>query len=142
MSHGRSNGFSILIVPDDGSPTREFKISAPLLRALIVVLGFGLVVTLIGTLAIWRLRTWTSNVERLETENAGLRAKAQMVEALSRELDRLKLTDQQIRTMLSGSLPLNGATYDPPRSSSPQPSEVPEGTERPSSRTPKGNSGG
>jgi hypothetical protein len=106
--------------------------------ALILV---GLTLSLFGGLSMLQLKGWGETVQDLRAENVRLRAEAEKVQRLSQALERLKDTDQQIRTMLSNSVPLNEAPYDvggpvsePAESSAAQPSRAstaaPEGTSR------------
>jgi hypothetical protein len=76
----------------------------------LVLIGLGL--SLFGGVSVVRLKSWEDDVEGLQAENARLRAEAEKVQKLSQALERLKATDQQIRTMLSGSVPLSEAPYD------------------------------
>ncbi len=141
MALNRRKSFSVLVIPDDGSRTREFKVSALAVKMAFVLILIGLTLSLFGGVSALQLRGWGEAVENLQVENARLRAEAEKVQKLSQALERLKDTDQQIRTMLSNSVPLNEAPYDiggpvtePAESSAVKPSQAstaaPEGTSR------------
>lgn len=112
MARRRSRNFSVIVIPDDGSRTREFKVSALTVRMALAMVLIGLGLSLFGGISVVRLKGWEDDVKRLQSENARLRAEAEKVQKLSQALQRLKDTDQQIRTMLSGSVPLSEAPYD------------------------------
>jgi hypothetical protein len=112
MARRRSRNFSVIVIPDDGSRTREFKVNALMVKMALTLVLIGLGLSLFGGASVVRLKGREDDVERLQTENARLRAEAEKVQKLSQALERLKATDQQIRTMLSGSVPLNEAPYD------------------------------
>ncbi|MBI2952579.1 hypothetical protein HYY27_10805, partial [bacterium] len=112
MARRRSRSFSVIVIPDDGSRTREFKVNALTIRTALILVLIGLGLSLFGGVSVLRLKGWEDAVDRLQTENARLRAEAEKVQKLSQALERLKATDQQIRTMLSGSVPLGEAPYD------------------------------
>ena len=131
MLQKRVKTYSILIVPDDGSRTHELKISSLLLKIMVVFVGVGMIMTVFGGLAVWHQKTWSASMETLKVENARLRANSHKVEKLSKELEGLKATDQQIRTMLSGSLPLSEANYDLPEKASSTSTEQGTGLKKP-----------
>jgi hypothetical protein len=112
MAQNRRRSFSVIVIPDDGSRTREFKVNAFMLRMALVLALAALGLSLLGGLSVLRLRGWGETVKRLQAENTLLRAEADKVQKLSQALERLKARDQQIRIMLSGSVPLNEASYD------------------------------
>lgn len=112
MARRRSRNFSVIVIPDDGSRTWEFKVNALTVRAALILVLIGLGLSLFGGVSVVRVKGWEDAVGRLQTENARLRAEAEKVQKLSQALERLKATDQQIRTMLSGSVPLSEAPYD------------------------------
>jgi len=112
MARRRGRNFSVIVIPDDGSRTREFKVSAFTVRMALALVLIGLGLSLFGGVSVVRLKGREDEVERLRAENARLRAEAEKVQKLSQALERLKATDQQIRTMLSGSVPLSEAPYD------------------------------
>lgn len=112
MARKRRRSFSVIVIPDDGSRTREFKVSALAVRMALILTLICLILSLFGGVSALRLKDWGEALAKLQAENARLRAEAEKVQKLSQALERLKDTDQQIRTMLSGSVPLNEALYD------------------------------
>ncbi len=106
----RGKSYSVIVIPDDGSRTREFKVSGLLLRAALVLALIDLVLVLGGVISVWRLKGWGDAVEQLKAENTHLRGEAEKVQKLSQALERLKATDEQIRTMLSGDASAGGTS--------------------------------
>ncbi len=119
MAMSRSKNYSVIVIPDDGSRTWEFKVSTLLLRALLVLALIDLALVLGGAFSVWRLKGWGQTVEQLKAENARLREEAGKVQKLSQALERMKATDEQIRTMLSGEAASSGP---PPEAASGDPS--------------------
>ena len=115
MALSRGKNYSVLVIPDDGSRTREFKVSTFLLRALLVLALIDLALVLAGAFSVWRLKGWGEAVEQLKAENVRLQEEAGKVQKLSQALERMKATDEQIRTMLSGDASFNGS---PPETAS------------------------
>jgi len=115
MVQRRSRNFSVLVIPDDGSRTREFKVSSFMIRAALVLALAVLGLSLLGGLSVLRLRGWGRTVEQLQAENTRLRVEADKVQSLSQVLERLKDRDQQLRIMLSGNIPLSEPSYSPTR---------------------------
>ena len=119
MAMSRSKSYSVIVIPDDGSRTREFKVSTLLLRALLVLALIDLALVLGGAVSVWRLKGWGEAVEQLKAENVRLQEEAGKVQRLSQALERMKATNEQIRTMLSGEAASNGP---PPEAASGDPS--------------------
>lgn len=93
---------SILIVPEDSSKTREFKISGRvfgLLKGVPVVL---LAVVLSAGVAYWKATQWALTARKTEEENRTLRAENAKVVALARMLDEVRQSRQRLEVMLGG----------------------------------------
>jgi len=93
---------SILIVPEDGSKMRAFKISDRvfgLLKGILVVL---LAVVLSAGMSYWKATQWALTARKMEEENRTLRAENAKVVALARMLDEVRQSRQRLEVMLRG----------------------------------------
>jgi len=101
----------VLIIPDDGSRTLEFKLSYWALRWSVVagVLALALVVS--GGFAHWRSLHWEGVSATLQRDNGRLRSQVDRIDELSELIARMKLVDQQLRGMLASQVDLPPAAY-------------------------------
>ena len=90
MAKRQGRQLSILIIPDDGSSTREFKLGYGLIRGIILgeVLLFILVV--LGGVFYSRSLSWESEALRLMRENQGLQNEMRQVGELADAVSRMK----------------------------------------------------
>lgn len=95
---------SVLIVPEDGSKTREFKVSGRvfgLLKGVPVVL---LALVLSAGAVYWKAAQWALTARKVEEENQTLRAENAKVVALARMLDEVRQSRQRLEVMLRGEI--------------------------------------
>ena len=106
MSKRQGRQLSILIIPDDGSSTREFKLGYGLIRGIILgeVLLFILVV--LGGVFYSRSLSWESEALRLMRENQGLQNEMRQVGELADAVSRMKQVKSQLQKMLSPAVSL------------------------------------
>ncbi|MCK5118910.1 MAG: M23 family metallopeptidase [Candidatus Latescibacteria bacterium] len=96
---------SVLLVPEDGSSIREFKVSSRifgLLKGFSIVL---LVVLLSAGVAYWKASRWALAARRMEEENRMLRAENAKVVTLARMLEEVRQSRQRLEVMLRGEVP-------------------------------------
>ena len=110
MPRRRRRQLSVLVIPDDGSRTLEFKVSFWLLRALVGAVGVLLALVLAGGVFYWQARSWERQALSLKGSNALLQAEVDRVEELAEAVVYIKQVDQQLRDMLSST----GAVIAPP----------------------------
>lgn len=106
MAKRQQRQLSILIIPDDGSRTRELKLGYGMIRGVILteILLFGLVV--MGGVFYWRSLYWEAEALRLTRDNQGLLAEMRQVGELAESVSRMKQIDRQLREMLSPAIAL------------------------------------
>jgi murein DD-endopeptidase MepM/ murein hydrolase activator NlpD len=97
---------SILIIPDDGSSTREFKLGYGVLRSILVGEVLLVVLVILGGVFYWRSLYWESEALRLIRDNQGLQNEMRQVGELADAVTRMKQVDRQFRAMLSPAVKL------------------------------------
>lgn len=102
---------SVLVIPDDGSRTFEFKISYWLLRIMGGVIGILLMLVLAGGGFYWQALYWEEMAQTLKWDNIRLKSEVARVEELTQVMARMKKIDQQVRDMLSPNLDLPPPNY-------------------------------
>ena len=114
MAKRQSRQLSILIIPDDGSRTWEFKLGYCAIRGLLVAETLLLVLVILGGFFYWRSLHWEAEALRLTRDNKGLRSEMRQVGELAESVSRMKAIDRQLRAMLSPAIDLpQSATLDP-----------------------------
>ncbi|MCZ6632778.1 MAG: M23 family metallopeptidase [bacterium] len=114
MAKRHQRQLSILVIPDDGSRTLEFKLGYGLIRAVACGLVVLLILVMAGGFFYWEFRFWKDSAGRLEWDNRRLRSEVARVDELAQMVTRMKQWDQQLRTMLSPSMELPPTTYAVP----------------------------
>ena len=129
MAKRRQKQLSVLVIPDDGSRTLEFKLSYVILAGIGLLLAGLLVLVAAGGVFFWQVEHWRNTARALRQDNSRLRNEAARVDELAQMVTRMKMWDQQLRTMLSPTVDLPVATYSVPVSgreaSGPQVTTVP-----------------
>lgn len=119
MAKRQRRQLSVLIIPDDGTQTREFKMEYWLVHAFVVVQAVFLGLVCLGGVFYWRSLQWEGEALRLRHDNQRARAELERVDDLASVVTRMKLVDQQLRTMLSHSARIDPAAYSLPAASRP-----------------------
>ncbi len=119
MAKRRRRQLSVLVIPDDGSRTLEFKLSYWLLWATVGAVGVLLVLVVIGGGFYWKARTWEQAAQAFKRENTRLKSEVERVEELAQMMGYMKQVDQQLRHMLSSRVNLAPAAYSVPPTSPP-----------------------
>lgn len=114
LAKRRQKQLSVLVIPDDGSRTLEFKLNYVLLG----VLGSGLVCLLLlvcaGGVFLWQAHYWEGKAVLLQRDNARLKSEMDRVEELAQVVTRMKAWDQQLRSILSPNIDLGPSSYSVP----------------------------
>lgn len=92
--------YSIIVVPDDHSGTRQYRIGRALLVALIAVLTVLALTVIVFVATYGRVLQRAQQVSGLEEENASLREQVSAVEELSAELEAMTALRAQVMNML------------------------------------------
>ena len=111
MSKRRRSQLSVLVIPDDGSRTLEFKVSYWLIWAGGGLLGVLLLLLILGAVFFWQAHYWQEVAGALRRENSRLRDDVEQVEELAQAVAQMKQADQKLRAMLSPNLDLAPVTY-------------------------------
>ena len=119
MAKRQRRQLSVLIIPDDGTRTREFKIEYWLVHATLGLQILLVALVCLGGVFYWRSLRWEGEVLRLRHDNQRARAELERVDDLASVVTRMKLMDQQLRTMLSHSTKLDPVAYSLPAASRP-----------------------
>lgn len=114
MAKRRQKQLSILVIPDDGSRTLEFKLNYVLLGVLGAILICLVVFVVAGGMFWWQAVHWENEALALRRDNARLQAEKTRVDELAQVVTRMKVWDQQLRTVLSANLDLSPASYTVP----------------------------
>ena len=114
MAKRRHKHLSILVIPDDGSRTLEFKLNYILLGLLGCVLFCLLLFVFAGGLFFWQANHWENRALSLQRDNARLQTEMARVDELAQVVTRMKAWDQQLRSVLSTSIDLTPASYAVP----------------------------
>jgi murein DD-endopeptidase MepM/ murein hydrolase activator NlpD len=114
LAKRRQKQLSILVIPDDGSRTLEFKLSYVLLGLLggILVCLVGCVFA--GGVFFWQAHYWEGRADSLLRDNLRLQTEMARVDELAQVVTRMKAWDQQLRTILSPNIDLRPAAYTVP----------------------------
>lgn len=104
---------SVLIIPDDGTQTREFKIGYWLIHAFVVFQVCLIVLVLFVGFFYWRSLEWEGEALRLRHDNHRTRAELARVHDLATVVERMKRVDQQLRAILSHGMTLEPPLYTP-----------------------------
>lgn len=92
--------YSIIVVPDDHSGTRQYRISRALLISSTVLGAIFLVTVALFVATYARVLERSRDADALEIENQELRAQIEAVDALARELEGLTSLRAQVVEML------------------------------------------
>jgi murein DD-endopeptidase MepM/ murein hydrolase activator NlpD len=111
LSLRRRRQLSVLVIPDDGSRTLEFKLSYWTLRLVSGILILLIALVLVGGRFYWLSRSWEQVAQTHKRENTRLRAEVERVDELASMVSRMKEVDQQLRSMLSPNLSLPPFSY-------------------------------
>ena len=103
MAKRRRKQLSVLVIPDDGSRTLEFKVSHWLLHTAVAALLCMVLLVLSGVVFFWQARAWERIAESLKRQNNRLRAEVERIDELSQVVGQIKQVDLQLRNMLSPS---------------------------------------
>lgn len=114
MSRRRRRQLSVLVIPDDGSRTLEFKLTYWFLRSAIGALVLLIVLVILGGGFYWQARNWERVAQALKRENNRLRAEVERIEELAQVITEIKRVDMQLRDMLSSNMQLAPAAYSAP----------------------------
>jgi len=111
LSKRRSRQLSVLVIPDDGSHTLEFKMGYWLLWTASSALLVLFILVIVGGSFYLQARYWERNAQALQRENRRLRADVEQVDELAQTVVEIKQLDQQLRHMLSPNLSLPPVVY-------------------------------
>jgi murein DD-endopeptidase MepM/ murein hydrolase activator NlpD len=111
LAKRRQKQFSILVIPDDGSRTSEFKLNYMLLGGLVGLLVCLLLFVFAGGVFFWQAHYWQSRAQTLQRDNLVLKTEMARVDELAQVVTRMKAWDQQLRTILSPNIELHPAAY-------------------------------
>ena len=119
MVKRRARQLSILIIPDDGSSTREFKLGYGLIRGLLLGEAALFVLVILGAVFYSRSLYWESEALRLMRSNQSLQNEMRQVGELADAVTRMKRMERQLHVMLSPAvdvpaLPMPASTSQPP----------------------------
>ena len=114
MAKRHQKQLSVLVIPDDGSRTLEFKLYYPVLWGACVVLVGLLVMVCAGIVFFWQAQYWEHTARVQKSDNVRLRTEVARVDELAQMVTRMKAWDQQLRSVLSTHVDLPPASYDMP----------------------------
>jgi len=102
--------YNVIVVPDDHSGTRQYRVSLGLILATVLLL-----VALLGTMVVFMATYGTMlqrarTAQRLESENLELRDQILQVNELNDQLEELSALRAQIVALLGGDLGLDDAS--------------------------------
>ena len=106
MAKRQGRQLSILIIPDDGSSTKEFKLGYGLIRGLVAGQIALLVLVIMGGVFYSRSLYWESEALRLKRDNQSLQNEMRQVGELADAVTRMKRVEQQLHAMLSPTVDL------------------------------------
>lgn len=101
MAKRQGRQLSVLIIPDDGSSTREFKLGYGLIRGLIGGQILLFVLVILGGVFYSRSLYWESEALRLTRDNRSLQSDMRQVGELAETVSRMKQVEKQLHAMLS-----------------------------------------
>lgn len=96
--------YTVVIIPDDSSPTRRFELSARGLRMGTVLVSGALVILAVVLASWWYFAAQAARVPELEREVARLEAENAKVKELGAAVAQLQAQSEQIRTMLGADI--------------------------------------
>lgn len=114
MAKRRQKQLSVLVIPDDGSRTLEFKLNYILLGLFGAILVCLVLFVFAGSVFFWQAHYWEDKAWALERDNVRLQTEMARVEELAQVVTRMKAWDQQLRTVLSPNVDLSPAAYTVP----------------------------
>jgi len=114
LAKRRQKQLSVLVIPDDGSRTLEFKLSYIILAGAGILMVGLLALVAAGGVFLFQAQHWKNTASALRQDNARLRREAARVDELAQMVARMKMWDQQLRTMLSPAVDLPAASYSVP----------------------------
>ena len=103
MATRRVKQLSVLVIPDDGSRTLEFKVSHWVLHTAAATLVCMLLLVVTGMVFFWQARAWERIAESLKRQNSRLRVEVERIDELTQVVGQIKRVDRQLRNMLSPS---------------------------------------
>lgn len=92
--------YSIIIVPSDHGPTRQYRVTRRLVIAALTLLGVYLLVTGVFVATYTRVFTKARRVAAMEREIQELRVQVDSVSRLEREVEQLTAVKHQVLAML------------------------------------------
>ena len=101
MPKRQGRQLSVLIIPDDGSSTKEFKLGYGLIRGLLLAELLLFVLVILGGVFYSRSLYWESEALRLTRDNQSLQNEMRQVTELADAVSRMKRVEQQLHAMLS-----------------------------------------
>ncbi|MBT5828752.1 MAG: M23 family metallopeptidase [Candidatus Latescibacteria bacterium] len=114
MAKRRQKQLSILVIPDDGSRTLEFKLNYVLLGLLGCGLTCLLLLVCAGGVFLWQAQYWENKAVVLQRDNARLKTEMARFDELVQVVTRMKAWDQQLRSILSPNIDLGPTSYSVP----------------------------
>ena len=106
MAKRHQKQLSVLVIPDDGSKTLEFKLNYPMLWGMGFLLALLVCMVLAGIVFFWQAQYWEHTARTQELDNTRLRAEVARVNELADMVTRMKAWDQQLRSVLSTQIEL------------------------------------
>jgi murein DD-endopeptidase MepM/ murein hydrolase activator NlpD len=103
LAKRRRKQLSVLVIPDDGSRTLEFKVSHWVLHVAAATLLCMLLLVVTGMVFFWQARAWERIAESLKRQNTRLRVEVERIDELTQVVGQIKHVNQQLRNMLSPS---------------------------------------
>jgi len=100
---------TLLIIPEEGDQTFEFKLSRAMVWFWLALGGLGPVLVLMGLRASSQVYRLEKQVARLEREKAVLEEEAAQIEELERVLLRLERSNQQLHIILGEGMGLEAS---------------------------------
>jgi murein DD-endopeptidase MepM/ murein hydrolase activator NlpD len=101
---------NIILIPDDESSPKNFKIRFSILSAALLLLVFLFVGLIIASITYGKLLQQAYENISLKQENEQLNQELQKVNDLSSELENLKTYGQKVRSTLAGYVNIHGET--------------------------------
>lgn len=98
---------SILIIPDGGAKTIQFKLRSWTFKLLTMVLLGGIALLLVSILLSGRIAAKVQLTDYLARQNEELEAKNRKIESLAAEVAEIRKREQKLRILASGILPSN-----------------------------------
>lgn len=108
---GKRRTWTIVLVPDDESGPRQFRVGPGSLRALIAAAIALVVLVGVGAATYWKVASVALDASRIESENTRLTQEAQKVWEIERLMADVLEMDYKIRTRMGIEFPEDWAGY-------------------------------